>query len=187
MVHPNWSYLYLTNKDNLNQFEEAREIIINESFTDEANDIINSLIELRGNANYDTSFMEWMTADSWEWEETKKLSEELQDYSLEHNSLKYSHSLIGNLLSFYCLFPRHRRYCFIKHGYPISVDIKLTYSNQYIVFKEFQETYETALITDLDLIHQILSRINMPILDFLKKEDFKVSNDTILLLQYNND
>lgn len=181
-----WKYFYLTDRANINQFEYDRRILRQKVFSDEAQDILLKLRNLRNNTSYDEDFMNWMTKDSLEWHISKEISEAALDHSLKDKSLVYLHSILGNLFSYYNFFSEHQHYHFIKHGYPLDINITLPRITPYIVFKEFEEIYETAIVSEADLIEKIVCNIRSQPLKF-KMEKLRVTKDSIILLQYEND
>jgi hypothetical protein len=172
-------YFYLTNKTNLSLFEHDKLVLNKKEFNSEVENII---LQLRENQiNLDMAFMAWMTEESTRVESARAISSETQEHLLTTMSFKYSQSVILDLFSYYNFFPKHKQYSFIKHGYPINIEMEFHDSNRYIVFKEEEEVYDTFMVSGRNDIEHVLKQV-IPN-SYITLEDLKISSESVLLLQ----
>jgi hypothetical protein len=174
-----FKYFFLTNRENVALFEYDRSVLNNKQFNSEVEKIILKLRD--GQDDLDTNFMSWMTEDPLDLEMTREISSGAQEYTLKEKSFKYVHSLLGNLFSYYHFFPKHKKYSFIKHGYPVMVDFELKKKTRYIVYKKNEEIEDTIQVSDLDDIKLFLSKV-VPSA-FITSDDLVINQDSILFLQ----
>jgi|GEM_PF-1248359 len=181
-----WKYAYLTTEMQIEQFEYDSAILKKRKFTQKVRDIILNLKNLNTNAVYDIEFMSWMTEDSTAWEMSKDFSYGILEDSLRDESFEYLHPLLTNLFAYHNFFPQHQKYHFIDHGYPVELNIQLTDFSKYIVFKEYEEIYETVKVSNHILIEEILYKLSLQKLP-ISMSEYKLRNDSVIILQGEND
>ena len=173
-------YFFLTSKTNLSFFEGDRLVLNKKEYNSE---VVEVILKLKENQNdLDVDFMSWMSENSIPFEMSRKISDDCQTHLLNTMSFEYLHSILRNLFSYYNFFPKYRKYSFLKHGYPINVELELQNFDNYIIYKEDEEAIDTIMVSDLNEIKQVLERVAPN--TYVTTEDLKINEDSILLLQY---
>jgi hypothetical protein len=186
MNNAEWKYFFLTTEKRVRQFEQDRAILRKMNFSSEVEEIILKLKGLRIENKYDIDLISWMTANSTKWDTAKEISEQTQDYDLEHKSFNYLDAILNNLFSYYHFLPHHQKYCIIEHGYPIDINYKLSKYEKYIIYEEDQDLYETVKISNAGEIKKIMreiSSLNLPV----SMQHFNELQGNVLFLQYEID
>lgn len=180
-----WKYFFLTSESKWKQFVHERALLQGLKFTQEVKVIVLRLKELVNNAELDPVFGAWMAGGATEFNMAYEIAGSVLDYSLQHETLHYVHDLTVYLFGYYNFPYEYQKYCFIVHGFPLNFNLTVPEHSTCLIYKEYDELYETIKVTDKNWVKEIVKTISQAELP-VDTGKFKLKPDSIIFLQRNN-